>query len=388
MPDIRIRNLIAVLCLGLLWSSPLAAFHFQKADDIYLSGEFQEDVMLAGGTVNFDGTILGDLIAASNSFSFDGMIDGNLNAAARRITVSGEVCRSVRTFAETININSRIDGDITAFGSEITIGSDAVVGRDIALFGTEAFIDGTVGSDAYIYASTVTITGRIEGNVKIKANRISIAPGAYVGGDFNYESKEKAKISSEAQVMGETRWKKRTGDSEDGGIWDWIPPPGSILWSFLFLLASLVTGVFVILVRRDAVISVCEEIRGNGAIAGLLGLGIILLVPFAIVLTSITFVGLPAGLMGLTYYFAVFLVGKVFVAITIGMILLGLMFKGSKVSLGWSLVIGLILLALLFKIPVVGWLVYIAAWAVGAGAVTIRFFRKRRPAASETAVSQ
>ncbi len=219
------RQVLVTIIVGLVLHSPLAAFYFESSDEIYLSGDFQEDLLLAGGTVNFDGSLVGDLLAASRTLSFDGMIDGNLNAAGQRIAVNGEICRSLRAFAQSVNIGSRVEGDVTVFASEITLGADAEIGRDVAVFGSEVFLGGQIGSDAYVYANIVTITGRIDGNLKIKANKISLAPGAYVGGDFNYESKEKAKISAESQVLGETRWKKRTGDGESGAIGSMVPPP-------------------------------------------------------------------------------------------------------------------------------------------------------------------
>lgn len=383
-----IRHVIAAVLLGLVISGPLAAFRFQKADDVYLSGEFQEDLILAGGTVNFDGSIIGDLMVASRTLSFDGSIDGNLNAAGQRITVNGEIRRSLRAFAQTVNVNSHIEGDVTAFASEVTISGDAVIGRDVAIFGSEVFLDGTVASDAYIFANIVTITGRIEGNLKIKAEKISIAPGAYVGGSFNYESKDKAKIAPESQILGETRWKKRTGDTNSNILHLLIPPPSGIIWSFVFLAGSIIVGILLILIRRDAVNAVIDEIRTNGAIAGILGLAIIVLMPVALVLTGATIVGLPASIAGATVYTLFFFIGKVFVAITIGMLLISQLRKGKSVSLGWSLLVGLIILALLFKIPVLGWLIYVGAWAVGAGAIVLRVFRNKPTLVAEAIAAE
>ncbi len=373
----------ALLLLFILTATPLLAFEYKVADEVYLSGDFSEDVMLAGGTVNFDGTIWGDLLVGARTMTFDGLVDGNVNVGAQRVTINGEICRSLRAAGQSINLNSRIDGDATAFGQEITVTSDAWVGRDVAFFGTEVFINGDIGSDAYIYAATVNISGRIEGNLKVKAGKISIAPTAFVGGGFEYESREKAKVAPEAQVMGETRWKKSAKDGESGGVMSWVPPPVSISWSLFYFFGSAIIGVILILGRRESVINVANEIRTNGALAGALGLAIVILGLVIIFLMMITVVGIPAALAALTAYGLLFFVSKVFVAITVGMLLLGLIRRNGRVSLGWSLVIGLLLLSLSFKIPILGWLIYILAWAVGAGAVTLLFFRRKKPAVVE-----
>ena len=383
MPTIRAHHFFAALILLLALCSPLLAFHFQKGDEIYLSGEFDEDVLLTGGTVNFDGTILGDLNTASRTVTFDGMIDGNLNAGAQKVNINGEICRSLRAFAQTVNINSRIDGDVVAFASDITFSEDASVGRDIALFGTEAFVNGTVGSDAYVNCNIVTISGRIEGDLNVKASKISIAPGAYIGGDFSYESKEKAKISPDAQLLGETRWKKRT--SSESGLGWMVPPPSGPFWSFMFFLASILVGIMVIGLRRKSVYSVTDEIRHNGAVAGLIGLAIVLVGPVAIILSGVTIAGLPIALTGLALYSLFFFLGKIFCAFAIGMIVMSMIRKGKKISLGWSLVVGMLLIALLFKIPIVGWFLYFTAWIVGTGAMVLSACR-RRPV--DTAVAE
>lgn len=384
----KIRQAIIFIAIGLVVSSPLLAFRFQSSDEIYMSGDIQEDLILAAGTVNFDGNLIGDLLAASRTLSFDGVIDGNLNAAGQRIAINGEIRRSLRAFAQSINIGSRVDGDVIAFANEVTLGSDAVIGRDIAAYGSEVFLDGMIMADAYVYANIVTVTGRIGGNLTIKANKISIAPGAYVGGDFSYESKVKAKISPESQVLGETRWKKRTGDGESGGIVNWIPPPGEIFWSIMFFVGSILLGMLVIVIGRKSVHSVVDEIRTNGAVSGILGFAIIVLMPLLLFLTGVTMLGLPIALAGFTLYTLFFFLGKVFVSIALGAFLIGLTRKDKMVSLGWSLVLGLLILALLFKIPILGWVIYLGAWSVGVGAIVIRVFRKKSPVEAEALATQ
>lgn len=387
MPAIPCRNqsFLIVFAVLLAWSSA-GAFSFRSGDELYMSGEFSEDMMLAGSTVKFEGTLWGDLLVAARTLTFDGIVDGNINAAAQRITINGEICRSLRVGAEAININSKIDGDVVAFGSEITIASDTYLARDLAVFGSEALIDGEIGSDAYIHGGIITIGGKIHGNLKCYGGKISLAPGAVVMGDFEYESQDKARISPEAQILGETRWKKSTDDRKSGGLAGWVPPPSGWIWSLIFLGGSIILGVIAIVARRDGVQLAAREIRSNGAVAGILGLAIVIFTPLILVLTAVTIVGVPAALAGLTVYGLLFLFGKIIAGIAIGMIILGWWRREGKISLGWSLVIGMILLALLYKIPFFGWFIYLLAWAVGVGAMTLVFFRRRRvPAAAEAA---
>src|SRR5690606_7885705 len=205
--------------------------------------------------------------------------------------------------------------------------------------------------------------------------RISLAPGAVVLGDFEYEAQDKARISPEAQILGETRWKKSTDDRKSGGLAGWVPPPSGWSWSLILWGGSIVLGVIAIVARRDGVQLAAREIRSNGAVAGILGLAIVIFTPLILILTGVTIVGIPAALAGLTVYGLLFLFGKIIAGIAIGMMILGWWRREGNISLGWSLVIGMILLALLYKIPFLGWFIYLLAWAVGVGAMTLVFFR-------------
>jgi hypothetical protein len=100
-------------------------------------------------------------------------------------------------------------------------------------------------------------------------------------------------------------------------------------------------------------------------------------VPLILVLTCVTVVGIPLAIAGFAVYTLVFLMAKIFVGITIGLLLLGLLKKSGRISLGWALLVGMILLAIGYKIPIVGWIAYILAWAVGAGALTMRLFKRK-----------
>jgi hypothetical protein len=132
-----------------------------------------------------------------------------------------------------------------------------------------------------------------------------------------------------------------------------------------------------ILIRRDQVVAVAEEIRRNAALDGLIGIGIIVAIPLVLVLTCLTVVGIPIAIAGFAIYTLVFLMAKIFVGITIGLLLLGLLKKSGRTSLGWALLVGMILLAIGYKIPIVGWIAYVLAWAVGTGALTMRLFKRR-----------
>lgn len=374
MKNLILKSLIILL---LLTAVSAQAYDFRAEDDIYLTGNFDEDLLLFASSVSFDGFVRGDILSAARTLTFDGEVDGNLCAAGERLTVNGDVRRSVRIAGQYITVNSVIEGDLIAFGQQVLLSNQASVMRDCALFGAELTIDGTVENDCDLRGGVVKISGRIMGNVDIKGSDIILTPQAVIEGDLNYESHEKARISPEAQVLGDTKW-KRTRESSGAEVsFPATPPPESWLWSFLFLCGSLLIGVLITVFKHDMIDRITQDMKKNGLLHFLLGLLVVLLMPVLILLTAITVLGLPVAVAGSTVYILLFLLAKVIVGIWLGRLLLEALSHGRKVSLGWSLVLGMLLLFLLFKIPILGWLIYLAAWVLGAGALTLCFFRRK-----------
>jgi cytoskeletal protein CcmA (bactofilin family) len=368
--------------LVLIWLltafASLSGYQYKKGNDLYITDDYQEDLFLWGATVNFDGTIAGDIITGGKTVTINGTVDGSVIAGCQRLTINGEICRSLRCFAQTLNITSPVDGDVVAFVADMTLGNEAVIGGDLAVFSGDVFIDGKVNGRTYISGGTVTIAGQILGDVTIKAEKISITPDAVIGGELNYTSKTKASIAPDAKIAGDVKWKKKSSEtSESSGM---IPRPVGAFWSLIFLGGSLLLGITLILIKRNRVVAITEEIKRNAAVDGLIGIAVIVVIPVLLILIAVSLVGIPVAAAGLAVYLLVFLVAKVLVGITIGLLALRLLKKEGRISLGWALLVGMILLAISYKIPILGWLVYFAAWAVGAGALTMLLFRKKSTA--------
>ena len=375
------RNVFLTAAFGAMTAlflvAPLTAYDIRTGDEIYLSGDFDDDLFLLGGIVNFDGFVHGDIITAGNTITCNGTIDGNLLAAGERVTVSGEVRRSVRSFGRYVTVKSTVAGDLTAFAQEVHVTTDALLMRDCALFGYEIIVNGQIERNCHLYGETVTISGKIAGDVEIEAEEIRITPEAVIEGDLKYKSHCRADISPEAQIIGETKWKKVSRSSSTEFSFPLVLPPSSAIWNILLFCGSLIIGLVLVLFRPDMVGRVANDMKSNFIVHGLLGLMIIVVMPILLIPALIAF---PLALVGFSIYVILFFIAKIFVAVTLGMVIIALIKREGRVSLGWSLILGLILLALLFKIPVAGWFIYLAAWAIGAGALTVCFFRRVKKA--------
>jgi cytoskeletal protein CcmA (bactofilin family) len=372
------QSLCLVFFLLVALCASAAGYEWRSGDDIYLSEDFRDDLMLFGDDVRYDGTVRGDLLAAGNTVTFAGNLDGNLWTFAKRVTVDGKVRRSVRGAAQYVTVNAVVDGDVTLAAQEIVISADALIMRDCALAASEVIVDGQIEGNGDFAGGFVTVSGRVDGDLHINGSEISITPQAVVEGDLTYESQKRATIAADAQILGETRWKKIRERSSSGLDLPGAPPPGGFVWSFLFLCGNLLIGIIVIFFKRDMVERIINDMKSNVLLHGLVGALMIVMVPILLLLLTATVIGLPVAIVGFSMHTALFFVSKIVVGIALGGLVLSLLSGSGRVSMGWSLLLGMIALALLFKIPVLGWLFYFAAWAIGLGAITFCFFRRKR----------
>ena len=117
---------------------------------------------------------------------------------------------------------------------------------------------------------------------------------------------------------------------------------------------------------------------GSGWRSLVLGFAVIAAVPFAILVTAITLVGLPVSLMLLALYLAAIYLAKVWVGAFLGRMLL----KPAGATKGdWlqGLLLGLLILTLVGFIPYLGGLVHVGVLCLGLGAFAWQLYRASRP---------
>ncbi|MCK4427621.1 MAG: polymer-forming cytoskeletal protein, partial [candidate division Zixibacteria bacterium] len=157
-----------------------------------------DDLIIAGNTIKSDATIKGDLISGSNRLVQNGIVEGSIIAVAKDLDILGQVNGSVRGFAQNINVNGRINRNLIGFCSALNIKPDADIGGDVSAFCGELTLDGRVGKGLRGSMGTLTISGTVNGDVSVNADKITLMPTAKILGDFKYKSKKQAKIESGA----------------------------------------------------------------------------------------------------------------------------------------------------------------------------------------------
>jgi cytoskeletal protein CcmA (bactofilin family) len=327
-----------------------------------------DDLIIAGGTIKSDATIMGDLISGSNRLVQNGIVVGSIIAGAKDIDILGQVNGSVRGFAQNINVNGKVNRNLLGFCAALNIKPDADIGGDVSAFCGELTLDGKVGKGLRGSIGTLIISGTVNGDVSVNAEKITLMPTAKILGDFKYKSKKKAKIESGALVTGQTLWTKKEKEEEKAkGVFT----AKCFITEILFLLALMITGIVLTLIFKKNAYQAKRAVTASFLKS--LGLGFVFMVciPIAIVILIVTILGIPIAIISLFAYAVLLYIAKIPVATAFGGMIIKAFGKQGEPSLIWSMLLGLIILTFLLNIPYLEWLIYFVVLFTGFGAILI-----------------
>ena len=301
-----------------------------------------------------------DLSRMAPMIDVQGLIDGDVTLAGGRIAVEAEIA-----------------GDLVATGASIGIGAATRVARNVFLFGGEIAMAGRYTQRVWAAGGEVVLDIAAAGDVSLAAGRVVVGPNTRIAGKLRVWSPDPPLIHASAEIAGGVAY--APGDMANavdallgyvGAILRW----GFTLavWATALLLAAFATGF---------VAACAEAIAARTGAVLLWGLCLVFGLPFLILLSAVTLVGLPlAGALILALGFELGL-GYASAAAAIGHWGLRLLGRGASLALFWRLaavLAGLVALAALRHIPVAGTVVLAAAFVFGLGAASREINRRMR----------
>jgi cytoskeletal protein CcmA (bactofilin family) len=383
------KGLVAILIVTLLMiftAVPVLAFDARSGARITVaSGEVvEDDLYVAANTVTIDGTVNGDLWAGGSIITVNGVVNGSVMAGGRTVNINGDIDHAVRAAGETININGDVSGDVIVVCSEVNIASTARIGGDLLFGAGIARIDGPVEGNIKGNGGEVTLSNRVNGNVELEVESLTILSTANIGGDLNYTSKEEADIQSGAQIAGATTHKLPEVKKDWTKVFPFVLFFGA-LGKVLGFLMALVAGLVIILLAPRKLTSVAEAIGSKPGPSAGWGAVILFVTPIAAILVCLTIIGIPVGLIALVLYGIAIYLAQIPVGLFIGRWIIGRFraVEGRAIMVG-ALATGLVIIKLLELIPYFGFLVGLAVVLFGLGAAVVAE-RKRRAEAREPA---
>lgn len=264
------------------------------------------------------------------------------------------------------DVGGRDEDAVVVVVGDVSVPRGEEVGG-IVIGSGDATIAGEVDGDVIVFSGDVLLAGRIDGNLFTADGRARLLPSAEVTGDVQYGD-EHPLVALDARVAGDVT----AEDFPDlGGI---APLIGWFAFWLAITLSAWVLGALLLLIAPRAADAL--EARSREKVGPLIAIGVALLIvlPLVAFLAAITVLGLP-------------------LAFGIGLSLLplgALAYVASAYALGrrlvkpprhrmLSLLAGLGVLRLVALVPILGWLVSLAAVVFGLGLIGAAIGAAREP---------
>jgi len=348
---------------------PVLAADLRSGDTVTIaSGEvIDDDLYIAAANTIIDGTVNGDIFGVGTTITINGIVNGGVSIVGQTLTVNGEIAGGARLAGNTIKVNGNIDGDLLAAGNTIDVASTARIGGDFLFGAATVRIDGPV--EGYIKGggSEVILTNGVGGDIELKVDNLTIASTANIQGNLTYTSDNEANIQSGAQIAGTT-----TRKIPEARIPAEAAPFFGIGGKVIAFLMTLLAGIVVVLVAPRRATAVAASVRHKPWLS--LGWGAVILfaTPIAAIITFITVVGVPVGLIGLALYGIGIYLSQIAVGLFIGYWIIGYFRKvETRGILVGALALGFTILTLLKLIPYAGFPLWLATVLFGLGAMAL-----------------
>lgn len=330
-----------------------------------------KETWVIANSIQADGVFANDLFAASSTnMSLNGTYEGNVwGAVGTTATLEGACRRNVRLAGQTLRIEGTIDGNLMAMGNNVIIGTDASIAGDARLIGSSVVIEGAVmGNVSINSARTVTLSGRMEGDVKVVSAEIILSPSARIAGNLDYSSSQEL-IPADGVVGG----KLERVTPQAPPLFSAERAKAHILWFFAALLVGvpfitafpMTTAMASLLARKSPL-----KCLAVGFIASFL-------LPIFGMMSISSIIGLPLGALILASWGILVYVSRIIMGLMIGTLIL----KSGNASIGrvlMSMSSGLAVIYFATLIPSIGLPVQLTVVWMGMGSLLLALLQKRR----------
>ena len=342
----------------------LAADLRQGSDVTVGPGETINDDLYAGaGTISISGTVNGNAIAGGGTVSVSGNVTGDLILGGGTINVTGRVGGSIIAAGGNLTLNGPVAKDIVVTGGTIDIPSGATIGRDLVVAGGTTTVSAPIARRVRMSSGSVTLRNKVGGDVTGRVDRLKL-DGAQVGGNLDYTSNNAVELVNGGRVSGTTTRHTPTGRGGAGNaVVGWLQG----------LIGIFALGLLLILLL-PGLSTRASDTEGAQPWASL-GIGAAICIITPIVALIVFIVGIFIG----GWWLGLLLIPIWILALAVGYVVSGfLLGRLIFAQLGWSqyhdalkLLGGLLVLSIVAVIPVLGWLVGLAALLFGTGALAL-----------------
>lgn len=288
-------------CCSLLAAPTTYGYTFIGQDTLNLTYPINDDLYTVGNKIDFMSSILGDALAVGNEITIASSVQQDIQAAGNTILLIGSVGDDARLAWNSIKIHWNVWGDLVVLGQNIEIAHGITIEWDATISSQRTDFQGDVNGILRIDAEEVTLNGTFKSNAIINAKRIIIGPDAHFLGNVTYESTvpvDGFKQVTKGHIQYVETDKPQTASTAIKAFISYH----IVFWT---LVLSILGGLFVFLMPQttQTIAWILSKNKGKSFFFGLVTFAVI---PFAVALLMVSFIGIPLGLLlGSIYWFMI-----------------------------------------------------------------------------------
>jgi cytoskeletal protein CcmA (bactofilin family) len=353
------------------------------------------NVYSTGGNVHSTVIVDGDFIAAGGRVLVDQQVKGDASLAGGSVDVRAPIGDDVRAAGGNVNIDSAIGGELYAVGGNLTLTKNAQVANAATLYGGSVTIDGRLDGPLKVGAQKIVLNGEVNNDARLVAEQIELGPTAKISGALSYTANEFKKSDSAVISGAITREERAVERSTNNNGRDWQMNMGrrgpTWLGSVFTFLALLACATVFLLVFPVFSTQASSQLKASPGLAIGVGLGSVLAVPLLAILLFITLLGIPLGVAVLALFpvllLAGYVVGVQFVAERARLAIRKEASTSFAMNMGFF-ALALLLVMLLGRLPFVGSLFIFIITIMGVGACVLELYMRRYPSSGSAPPSR
>ena len=311
-----------------------------------------------GKAVVIDGTINGDLYCGAQSVEINGTVNGDVICGAQTISISGTVGHDVRTVSQSLSIDGSVAGTVSTISQITILAKSSKIGGDVNGMGQNLSIKGAIGGDVAYAGQEISGGGVIKGDANLDAQTISLTGTPSVEGKLTYSSQKDLALDSTVAKGGVVYQAPQKSDDAEAAM--------ARTAAILFLAIVVSTVLLVMLAPRYFERSYAIS-RKRTAIVALVGVAVVLGVPFGLIILALTVVLLPLAIIGLLGYMLIYMLALPFFAYQLGRYIFGSVVR----TIPLIALAGAVLLVILLSIPFLNIFVCFVMLVFGSGSLVM-----------------
>ncbi len=332
---------------------------------------FGGDYFGAGASLGPGSAVAGDAFVAGGEVILNRPVDGDAVLSGGSIHVGERIGSDLYAAGGDILVNASVGHNARLAGGRVHLTRHAEVAGRATIAGSRIRVDGSIGGPLAIYGDSVVIDGEIRDAVAVVARNLELGPNTRIHGRLTYRTANEPQISEQAVIRGgmqRSSFELQKKDLE--------PVARTLVWvgAALFTSGLFLVGLLIVLLAPDALTAVVRELRSRPLPSFLLGFALIVCVPVAAVLATLSVIGIPLGLVLLFIWPVIvtlgYLMGVIFCADTLAGLFSRQRPAGRALRI-MGLAVTLIALMLLSRVLFIGVPLILLLLFVGTGALVL-----------------